>query len=171
MATWQKILGSSPIPVASGNTSTDTYADRVENPPGTILDYVTPAGARTTQSLNAGTVSPTVLSYQNGLVPVFSSSISLPTPVVSNAGASLVTVNGVNGTSATASIALTGVPPANALMTFILNADASGQVVYTFSTHFRPTGTATVTASHTMVVEFISDGTNMIEKNRSVAVV
>ena len=84
MAVWEKFLGSSPIPVASGNTSTDTYADRLENPPGTILDYVTPAGARVAQSMNVGMLFPTVLNFQNGLTPTFAATINLPTPVVSN---------------------------------------------------------------------------------------
>ena len=53
---------------------------------------------------------------------------------------------------------------------FIITSDSGGSDVLTFGTGFRVTGTLTLTASKVYVVEFVSDGTSLIETSRTTAI-
>jgi hypothetical protein len=78
-----------------------------------------------------------------------------------------ITVAGVNGTSATATINCAAVAPAGAPLIIETTADASGTVTVTFGTHFRTTGTQATTASKISEIFFVGDGTNWNEVCRN----
>lgn len=54
-------------------------------------------------------------------------------------------------------------------LAFVIEPDESGTLVVTFGNHLRNTGTATVAGGKCKVVEFISDGVDFCETNRTSA--
>ena len=94
------------------------------------------------------------------------------------AGGATVTAGGLKGntrriacTSNTAStITAASVPPAGHLLILSFTTDGTGGNVITFGTNFKSTGTYTLaTANRYYSAEFISDGTSLIELNRTTA--
>lgn len=93
-------------------------------------------------------------------------------------GTVALTFNGTKGntrriacTSNTAStITAPSVPPAGHLLILSFTTDGTGGNVITFGTHFKSTGTYTLaTANRYYSAEFVSDGTSLIELNRTTA--
>ena len=79
-------------------------------------------------------------------------------------------LDGVNSTSATCAVTSSG-GTYGQLLIVPCKADASGTVTYTFGSGFKSTGTAAPTAGKTIVVAFISDGTNFFEFARSASAI
>lgn len=67
----------------------------------------------------------------------------------------------------------TTVPPAGKIKTVIVLTSGTTSRILTFGTGFKPTGTLATgtTASRVYVVTFVSDGTNLYEASRTVAMV
>lgn len=85
-------------------------------------------------------------------------------------GGSVQEIDGVNGTSATCAVTTVVNPGVNKILILICKA-AGGTVTYTFGTGFKPTGTAAPTTGTTIVVAFISDGSNFFEFARSASAI
>lgn len=100
-------------------------------------------------------------SGASAATPTFAATVALP--IATNA---VVQINGVSTTSATSTLTA-GVAPFGKILVVFCKADSSGTVTYTFGTGFKPTGTAAPTAGTTIVVLFVSDGTNFFEMGRS----
>lgn len=99
------------------------------------------------------------------VAPTFAAAVAL------DANAGLVhQINGVNGTSATCAVTV-GVPTSDPQLLIVICKAAGGTVTYTFGSGFKPTGTAAPTVGTTLVVAFISDGTNFVEFARSASAI
>lgn len=72
-----------------------------------------------------------------------------------------------NGTSATCTISPSAVGAAGTPLIITTEADASGSVTVTFGGTFHSSGTQVTTASHFSTIEFLSDGTRYVERNRT----
>ena len=85
------------------------------------------------------------------------------------AGARCILINGVNSVSATTTVSSTYVLPFGAQLQIIVKA-TGGTVTATFGTGFKPSATAAPTVGTQITVDFTSDGTNLVETGRSLAI-
>lgn len=85
------------------------------------------------------------------------------------AGARCILINGVNSVSAATTITNTATLPFGAQVQVVVKA-TGGTVTATFSTGFKVSATAAATIGTQMTVDFTSDGTNLVESGRSLAI-
>jgi hypothetical protein len=138
--------------IADDAVTTDQIAS------GNTYDAVTLSGGTTlTQSTPL---------YQTYTVVNFGSVISM-TFLVTDGNARRI----VCQSSTAATINASTVPRAGYLLRILFTTDVTGGNVITFGTNFKSTGTYTLsTASKYYNIEFISDGTNLLELGRTAAV-
>jgi len=134
--------------------------------PIVALDTTTDANVSTSLNLQKGTGTCVIKAPstfpQSGVTyatPTYALDTTLGTYIAGATAAGNVTVNAAT------------VLAAGTCLTMQFTSDAGGGRVITFGTGFRPTGTLTLTASKTHVIQFWSDGTNWVELARSASAI